>query len=89
MVILLHVLIAVASIGSTTYLLIRPSRSKLYASYALAAATIISGAYVAWSTHARLLQVCTTGLLYIAAVLAALLLARGKLAAERIRARNR
>lgn len=68
MIVLIHVLIALTSIGFSTYLFFSPSRSKLRVSYGLITATLASGTYLVWSTHAPLLQACTTGLIYLGVV---------------------
>lgn len=73
---LLHILIALASIGYTTYLIFFPSKRQLYVSYSLIGLTVASGTYLAISLHTNILQTCETGLAYLAIVLTALVLAR-------------
>jgi hypothetical protein len=69
MLILIHVLVALSSITHATYLIVRPSKRGLSANYVLVALTLFSGTYLVISTHAHLLQACTTGILYLSAVM--------------------
>ncbi len=55
MIILIHVLIALASIISTTVLAFFPSVVKMRISYGLIPLTLASGTYLAVSTHSPLL----------------------------------
>lgn len=68
MLLIFHVLIALLSLVYTTYLLFYPSRTKLRLSYGLVALTLGSGTYLVLSSHARILQACQSGLIYIAAI---------------------
>jgi hypothetical protein len=79
MIVLLHVLIALASLGYTTYVFFHPSKAGLGASYALVAATLASGAYLIWSNPAHMAQSCTTGLLYLGLVGVGIVSARARL----------
>jgi hypothetical protein len=79
MIVLLHVVTAITSIAFTTYVFFVPSWLKLHISYSLIALTLASGTYLVWSTHARLLQACTTGLLYLGIVSFGVVAARLKL----------
>jgi hypothetical protein len=69
MIVLIHVLIALSSIIATSILAIFPSRAKLYASYSLIAATLVSGTYLVISTHQPILKSCITGLVYLGVVM--------------------
>lgn len=80
MALILHITIALGSLLSASYLLARPSRSKLYANYGLVVATIASGTYLVISTHTALLAACASGLFYLAAVSILLVIAARKLA---------
>jgi hypothetical protein len=75
MLILVHVLIALASIAWITYLYLRPSARKFYPAYGLIAATLVSGTYLVISTGSPLLSSCVTGLVYLAVAGAGLLAA--------------
>jgi hypothetical protein len=82
MIVLAHVLIALTSIGFSTYAFFSPSYSKLKASYALVGLTLASGTYLVISTHSNMLQACMTGLFYLTIVSAGLAGARYKLAKQ-------
>jgi hypothetical protein len=80
MIILIHVLIALASIGFTTYLYFSPSKGKLYTAYGLIALTIASGTYLIIGAPSHMVESCTMGLTYLALVSVGILAARKKLA---------
>lgn len=80
MIIALHVLIALTSVGQTTYVFFKPSLSRLRITYALVGLTLASGTFLVVSTKARMLEACTMGLIYIAGVSVAIVAARHKLA---------
>lgn len=88
MLILIHVCIAVASIVTTTALAFWPSRSKLYASYALIGLTLVSGTYLVISLHSPLLKSCVTGLAYLSIVTVVLYAGQRRLAMQRARVRS-
>jgi len=68
MILIAHILIALASIVYTTYLYIAPAKSKFPAAYALVGLTIVSGTILVVTTHSPILQSCMTGLVYLAVV---------------------
>ena len=70
MIILLHVIIALTSIVSTTLLAFIPSRLKMGVSFGLIGATLASGTYLVISTHSSLVSSCLTGLAYLSVALA-------------------
>ena len=80
MILLLHIIIALSSIGFSTYVIFSPSRSKLWVGYGLTTATIVSGTYLVISTHAQMLQACMTGLAYLGFVSLELAIAHRRLA---------
>jgi hypothetical protein len=84
-IVLIHVLIAISSIIATTVLAIFPSKLKLYVSYSLIASTLISGTILVLVTHSSILKTCITGLLYLAVVMAGVVFAGHRLAAENSR----
>jgi hypothetical protein len=86
MIILLHVVVALASLAYSTYLFFRPSQAGLRTSYVLVAATLISGTYLVWSTHSPMLQSCVAGVAYLGIVSFGLAGAHMKLAAAKHRA---
>ncbi len=68
MVLLLHILIALASVAYATYVFFQPSKTRLHVSYALVATTLTSGFYLVVSHPAHLMQACLTGLMYLGVV---------------------
>lgn len=79
MIVLIHVLVALTSIGYTTYVYIRPSTKKFLAAYGLVGATVASGSYLIWTTPSHMIQGCTEGLIYIGIVSVGIIAARVKL----------
>lgn len=82
MIVLMHVMIALLGIISSTHAFFRPSNIGLRISYMLIASTLISGTYLVVSTHSPLLQACTSGLVYSAVVSLGIIPARKKLAVK-------
>lgn len=81
MIVLLHILIACASITITTLTYIKPSRFKLQTSYGLITLTIGSGLYLIVISPAHMLETCLVGLGYLGIVVIGTLATRAKLAA--------
>lgn len=80
MVLLSHIVIALASVAWTTYLYFRPTKKGLHISYGLVAATLGSGTWLVVSAHSPLLSSCLSGLLYLAVVATGMVLSARKLA---------
>jgi len=76
----LHILTAIASLGLSTYAFFYPSKPKLRFSYGLIAATLASGFYLVWSSPSHMASACITGLAYVGIVAAATVATRHKLA---------
>lgn len=70
MLILLHVILALSSLGLAVYNLIKPTMARLKTSYGLAGATLGSGALLVVVNHASVLRTCMTGLVFFASVTA-------------------
>jgi hypothetical protein len=81
MIVILHIIIAIASIGVTTYAYVQPSASKLYTAYGLVTMTLASGMYLVVSNPSHMIQGCTAGLVYLGATSIGIVAARVKLAA--------
>ena len=81
MILILHIFIAISSIVYTTFLSFAPSKTKLRISYTLVALTFASGTYLVLLKPAHMVQTCFTGLVYLAIVLAGIIVARHRLAA--------
>lgn len=84
MLLLLHVIIALSSIGYTTYLFISPSKSHFYTAYGLIGLTLASGTYLVISSHAPMLQSCMSGLIYIGVVLGGIVAAHHRLVSAKV-----
>lgn len=89
MTLIFHVVIALLSMLSVTWAYVFPSRRRLQISAAMIGLTLASGTYLVVSLHARLLQACVTGLLYLAVVAGGLLLARYRLVRQEAAAAHR
>ena len=79
MLIILHVISALLSIGLATFTLLYPSKAKLRLSYGLVTTTFISGTYLVISRPTSLSAACVTGLVYLSAIAVLLFPARRKL----------
>ena len=82
MVLLIHILIAIASIAFSTYLFFSPSRAKFRASLGLVAATLASGFYLVASHPVQITRTCVTGLTYLGAVAMMMAFAHRKIVAQ-------
>lgn len=82
MILVAHILIALAGLIYSTYLYFNPTPSKFRPANYLLAATIGSGTYLVISTGAPLLKTCLSGLLYLGVVYALITAARHRLAKE-------
>lgn len=80
MMLLLHIVIAFSGMVFTAYTYLAPSKRKLRASYAFAAATLATGTYLLVISPSHLVEACVMGLIYFAIVGAGVYLAQHKLA---------
>lgn len=81
MILLTHILIALASLVFAAIAFIRPTRSRLHLSYLLTGLTIATGTYLVISAPAHMIQSCLTGLVYLGVITTAIVSAQHKLAA--------
>ena len=79
MLLIIHVGIALSSLGYAAYLYIRPSVLGLAITYSLIALTLLTGFSLVFEKPESLPQVCTSGLLYLALMLAGVVLVHRKL----------
>lgn len=86
---LLHIVIALASVAAATLLIIAPSARKLSAHYALIAATLGTGTYLIFEHPSHMAEACVAGVLYIAFAGIMAIVARNKLAAQKMPADRR
>jgi len=68
MVILIHVIIALASIGIASFTFFKPSIKRLAVSYGFIVATVASGTYLLLVSEGDILKSCLSGLLYLTVV---------------------
>lgn len=76
---LLHIIIALSSIGYTGLTFLKPSKQKLYISYLLVAATIATGTYLVILMPSHMVSSCITGLVYLGIVMSGILATRHRL----------
>ena len=88
MLVLLHVSSALASIVISSVLVLRPTKRLFNLSYILIGATLASGTYLVISLRVKLLQICLSGLLYLAVVSVLLAGARWRQAVEHAKTTN-
>lgn len=79
MILLLHIAIAVFSLGFAAYGFFFPSKTKQLANYGLIASTLISGTYLVMSAPAHMTEGCMAGLAYTLVMVATTVAARHKL----------
>lgn len=65
MIILTHIIIALASMGIATYTFFRPSVKKLFVSYGFIIATVATGTYLLMSAPGHIVESCLMGLFYV------------------------
>jgi ABC-type dipeptide/oligopeptide/nickel transport system permease subunit len=67
-IVLTHVIIAVASIALSSVTFFKPGMQRLIASYGLIIATVASGTYLLMTTPGNILKSCLVGLFYLTVV---------------------
>lgn len=68
MILLAHILIALASIGIATFTYFKPTTKRLAASYGFIVATVASGTALLIMNPSNLLHTCLSGLFYVTVV---------------------
>ncbi len=84
MILVIHILVALAGLACSTAAFIAPSKTKINITYGLVALTLASGTVLVISSHASILHSCEIGLLYVGMVTSGALAARRKLARQTI-----
>lgn len=69
MALLIHVSLALFSLGYVTYLFVRPSAARIGIGLALTGLTLASGVYLAIVQPGQLGRVCLSGIVYLAIML--------------------
>lgn len=67
-IVLIHVIIALASVAIASFTFFKPSIQKLYTSYGFILATVASGTFLILNTSGSILKSCLTGLFYVTVV---------------------
>jgi len=83
--VILHILVAILSLGGVSYAYVRPTATKFYLTYGLVGVTVLSGILLAVMVPARMAHVCMTGVVYIVVMSISILAARTKFKAARQR----
>lgn len=79
---IIHIILALASLALSTYNFFRPQSSKLQLSYGLATGTLASGILLIIMYNASILRTCLSGVLFYGVVALLNELARKKLSPE-------
>jgi hypothetical protein len=79
---LIHIIIAVASLALTGWAYLSPSKRKLYSSYISVFLTLGTGFFLVMSKPAHMTQTCITGLIYLGFVVYGIASVHHKLAAS-------
>jgi hypothetical protein len=87
MLLVMHILAALLSILMATLAVFSPSQYKLRRAYELGALTLVSGTYLAITTHASLMAACTSGLAYLSVVATLIVVAQFRLSSQRVRSK--
>lgn len=79
MVLILHIIIALSTVGVSGFTLLRPNKKILHVSYALTVGTFITGGYLVIMNPGHLVSSCVTGLTFLGVVGFMLFSARRKI----------
>lgn len=82
MVLLIHILVALASLVYSAYVFFYPSKTKLQVSYGFVGLTILSGTILLISKPGHIIPACLMGLLYLGVSSLGIISARTKLARQ-------
>lgn len=80
-VLLIHILIALAGLAMSLVTAMLPSPTRLRLTAGLVGLTLLSGTYLVISQHAGLTAACLSGVAYLAVCLSGLIIGRLRLAA--------
>lgn len=88
MILVLHIISALASVAAATFVLFSPSKNGLKLNYGLLAATLATGTFMVATMSVHILQTCMSGLLYVGFVGALLFAANRRLASAAVKSEN-
>ncbi len=77
---LIHIIIAIASLIYSGYVFLKPSKRGVNIAYGLVAATITTGTYLVVLMPSHMVSACISGLIYLALVSVGIIFANRKLA---------
>lgn len=77
---ILHIFIALSTVGLSGLTLIKPSKKKLHISYFFTIGTFLTGGYLVVMSPAHLVSACITGLIFLGIVGSILFAANHRLA---------
>lgn len=80
MILIIHIIFALASLIYSAFVAVAPTPRKLKFSYSFMSGTFASGVLLIFEREVNIAQVCISGLAYTAFVLASTLVAKRKLA---------
>jgi hypothetical protein len=80
MIVILHVIIALASIAHITFAYTRPTRKQLYTSYGLVGLTFTSGFFLVVAAPSHMIEACTAGVVYLGVMTLGIIATNAKLA---------
>lgn len=83
MILIMHIIIALASILFASYLIFRPSSKGIRFSYGLIIGVLLTGFELVIFMQAPILKTCVSGLVFISVIMGELLIARKRLAQQR------
>ena len=66
MLLLSHIIVALAGLGLGTYSYFKPSKAGLYATYMFGMGTLVSGSFLLVSQPSHIMSACLVGLIYFA-----------------------
>jgi len=81
-ILILHIVVALAGIVSSTAGLARPNPKLQTLTWSLIAATVSTGTVLTVQYPSHLVESCVMGLIYVGVTVSAALITRGKLAAQ-------
>lgn len=82
MILIIHIVVAIASLISAGWLYFVPSRTKLYVTYIITGLMLASGFYLVLSKPASMTQACISGLTSLAIISYAIVSARKSISKE-------
>ena len=82
MIITTHIIVALLSVVFSGILYFKPKKSNFYVTFALIAATLLSGTYLVIQTHSSLAHACISGCVYLGVVMAGIIPAYKKISSN-------